>query len=68
MGGLLGAGLLGMVLGYGFAGGLGGLGSILGLLLQIGLIVLLAGFAFRARPSSAGLSLPMPAPARRRAA
>jgi predicted lipid-binding transport protein (Tim44 family) len=48
MGGLLGAGLLGMLLGYGFAGGLGGLGSILGLLLQVGLIVILARLAFRA--------------------
>lgn len=39
IGGLLGAGLIGMMLGYGFSGGLGGLASMFGLLLQIGLIV-----------------------------
>jgi predicted lipid-binding transport protein (Tim44 family) len=47
LGGLFGAGLLGMLLGYGLFGGLGGLGSILGLLLQIVLIVFLARLAFR---------------------
>ena len=37
-GGLLGAGLIGMLLGGGFFGGLGGIASILGFLLQIALI------------------------------
>lgn len=37
--GFLGAGLIGLLLGHGFAGGLGGLASILGLLLQVGLVV-----------------------------
>jgi predicted lipid-binding transport protein (Tim44 family) len=43
--GLLGAGLLGMLTGNGFFGGLGGITSLLGLVLQIGLIVLLVRFA-----------------------
>ena len=43
--GLLGAGVLGMLTGHGFFGGLGGLTSMLGLLLQIGLIVLAVRFA-----------------------
>jgi len=45
--GLLGAGLLGMLFGNGFFGGLAGLASVLGLLLQVGLLVLLASFAIR---------------------
>lgn len=57
-GGLLGAGLIGMLLGHGFMGGIGGLFSLLGLLLQVGLIVLVVRFAinyFRGRqPSFAG--------------
>lgn len=61
MGGLLGAGLIGLLLGYGFAGGLGGLASVLGLLLQVALIVILARLAFRAfqrraQPAYAGPS------------
>ena len=43
--GLLGAGVLGMLTGHGFFGGLGGITSLLGLLLQIGLIVLAIRFA-----------------------
>ena len=39
--GFLGAGLLGMLIGHGFAGGLGGMASMLGLLLQIGIIALI---------------------------
>ncbi|GJD42437.1 hypothetical protein AFCDBAGC_0273 [Methylobacterium cerastii] len=47
MAGLLGAGLLGALLGGGFFGGLGGIASMLGLLLQVGLVVLLVSFAVR---------------------
>lgn len=43
--GLLGAGVLGLLTGHGFFGGLGGITSLFGLLLQIGLIVLLVRFA-----------------------
>jgi predicted lipid-binding transport protein (Tim44 family) len=39
--GFLGAGLLGLLFGHGFLGGLGGFASMLGLLLQIGLIVII---------------------------
>ena len=45
--GLLGAGLLGMLFGHGFFGGLAGLASLFGLLLQIGLIVGLVWLALR---------------------
>jgi len=47
MAGLFGAGLLGMLMGNGFFGGLAGLASVVGLLLQIGLIVLLVSFAMK---------------------
>jgi predicted lipid-binding transport protein (Tim44 family) len=43
--GFLGAGLLGMLFGGGMFGGLGGFSSILGLILQIGLIVMVVRFA-----------------------
>ena len=43
--GFLGAGLFGMLFGGGLFGGLGGLSSLLGLILQIGLIVIVARFA-----------------------
>ncbi|QPF82804.1 TIM44-like domain-containing protein [Bradyrhizobium genosp. L] len=43
--GFLGAGLFGMLFGGGLFSGLGGLSSILGLILQIGLIVLVVRFA-----------------------
>ncbi len=43
--GFLGAGLLGMLFGGGLFGGIGGFSSIIGLLLQIGLIVLLVRLA-----------------------
>jgi predicted lipid-binding transport protein (Tim44 family) len=64
MGGLLGAGLVGMLLGYGLFGGLGGLMSILGLLLQVGLVVLLVGLVWRAfqrrsQPALAGAGAPL---------
>jgi predicted lipid-binding transport protein (Tim44 family) len=45
--GLLGAGLLGMLFGHGFFGGLAGLGSLFGLLLQVGLIAGLVWLAVR---------------------
>ncbi|NEU13835.1 TIM44-like domain-containing protein [Methylobacterium sp. BTF04] len=45
--GLLGAGLLGALLGGGFFGGLGGIASFLGLILQVGLVVLIVSFAVR---------------------
>ncbi|MCJ2047794.1 TIM44-like domain-containing protein [Methylobacterium sp. J-078] len=47
MAGLLGAGLLGALLGGGFFGGLGGIMSFLGLILQVGLVVMLVAFAVR---------------------
>lgn len=47
LGGLLGAGLLGLLFGHGLFGGLGGLVSILGLVIQIALIALLATWAIR---------------------
>src|SRR3982074_618124 len=43
--GFLGAGLLGMVFGGGMFGGLGGLSSIFGLILQIGLIIIVVRLA-----------------------
>jgi predicted lipid-binding transport protein (Tim44 family) len=43
--GFLGAGLLGMLFGGGMFGGLGGLSSIIGLMLQIGLIIIVVRFA-----------------------
>ena len=42
--GFLGAGLFGLLFGHGFFGGLGGFASVLGLILQIGLVVLIARF------------------------
>ncbi|MXP65653.1 Tim44 domain-containing protein [Roseomonas sp. M0104] len=52
LGGLIGMGLGGLLFGHGLFGGFSGFGSFLGLLLQIGLIVLLVRFAmnfFRSR-------------------
>lgn len=46
-GALLGGGLIGMLLGYGLFGGGGGFGAVLGLLLQIGLVVILVRLAMR---------------------
>jgi predicted lipid-binding transport protein (Tim44 family) len=45
--GFLGAGLLGMLFGGGLFGGLGGIASMFGLLLQVGLIALVAMLALR---------------------
>jgi predicted lipid-binding transport protein (Tim44 family) len=66
MGGLLGAGLFGLVLGAGLTGGLGGLASFLGLALQIGIIAavvwaLLGLFQGRNQPATVPLrDLPNP--------
>ncbi|HET6378564.1 MAG TPA: Tim44 domain-containing protein [Methylocella sp.] len=58
LGGFLGAGLFGLLFGHGLFGGLGGGLSILGLLLQIGLLVLLfklvMGFVRGGRPAFQG--------------
>lgn len=45
--GFLGAGLIGMLMGNGFMGGMAGFASMLGMLLQIGLVVLVAVLAWR---------------------
>ena len=45
--GFLGAGLFGMLFGHGMFGGMGGLASVLGLVLQIGLVILVARLAFQ---------------------
>lgn len=47
LGGFLGAGLFGMLTGSGFMGGMGGFASMLGLLLQVGLVVLLVALAVK---------------------
>jgi predicted lipid-binding transport protein (Tim44 family) len=47
MGGLIGAGIGGLLFGHGLFGGIGGFSSLLGLLLQIGLVVLLVRFLLR---------------------
>src|SRR5690242_17904639 len=44
--GFIGAGLFGMLFGHGFLGGMGGFASFLGLLLQIGLVVIVARLAW----------------------
>ena len=44
--GFLGAGLFGMLTGSGFMGGMGGFASMLGLLLQIGLVLIVARLAW----------------------
>ena len=59
--GFVGAGLFGLLFGHGFAGGLGSLASILGLLLQIGLVLLVARLIWnwwqrRNQPAYAGPS------------
>jgi predicted lipid-binding transport protein (Tim44 family) len=45
--GFLGAGLIGLLMGHGFMGGLAGLASIFGLMLQVGLVVIVATLAWR---------------------
>ena len=65
MGGLLGAGLFGLLMGNGFGGGLGGMMSIIGLVLQVGLLFLIARFAlnyFRNRQAQPAGGAPARAP------
>ena len=45
--GFLGAGLIGMLFGHGLLGGLGGIASFLGLILQVGIVALVAMLAWR---------------------
>jgi predicted lipid-binding transport protein (Tim44 family) len=47
MGGLIGAGIGGLLFGHGFFGGIGGVGSVFGLLLQIFLLVMVGRWLFR---------------------
>ena len=58
LGGFFGAGLLGLLFGYGFFGGMGGFASVLGLILQIGLVVLIGRLLWtmwqRRQPAFAG--------------
>jgi predicted lipid-binding transport protein (Tim44 family) len=66
MAGLLGAGLLGALFGSGFFGGLGGLASMIGLLLQVGLViglVMLVMRLFRRRNEPAAASYARTGPA-----
>ena len=65
--GFLGAGLLGMLFGGGLFGGLGGLSSIIGLLLQIGLIIIVVRLAMswwqRRHATASAYAGPTPTPA-----
>jgi predicted lipid-binding transport protein (Tim44 family) len=66
--GFLGAGLLGMLFGGGMFSGLGGLSSIFGLILQIGLIIIVVRLAMswwqrRHTPAAAFAGGPAPGPA-----
>jgi predicted lipid-binding transport protein (Tim44 family) len=59
--GFIGAGLFGMLFGHGLMGGLGGFASLLGLVLQIGLIAMVAYLVWgwwqrRSQPAYAGAS------------
>jgi predicted lipid-binding transport protein (Tim44 family) len=44
--GFIGAGLFGLLFGHGFFGGMGGFASLLGLMLQVGLVVIVARLLF----------------------
>ena len=60
LGGLLGAGLFGLMFGHGLMGGFGGIGSLFGLILQLGLVYLLVRWAMnwfgqRQQPGAAGV-------------
>ncbi len=61
--GFIGAGLFGMLFGHGFGGGLGGISSFIGLLLQVGLVIIVARLAWawwqrRQQPQTAMASGP----------
>ena len=58
MGGMLGAGLIGMMFGGGFGAGLGGMAGMLGFLLQIALIGGLAYLAVRLWKARSGAPQP----------
>jgi predicted lipid-binding transport protein (Tim44 family) len=63
LGGFLGAGLLGLLFGHGLFGGMGGIGSVFGLLLQIILVVFVARLIWgwwqrRQMPAYAGAPMP----------
>jgi len=63
MGGMIGAGLVGMLFGHGLFGGMTGFASFLGLLLQIGLIVLAVRFLLgmvRSRAAGPAYAGPVP--------
>src|SRR4030088_3086986 len=64
--GFLGAGLLGMLFGGGMFGGLGGLSSIFGLILQIGLIIIVVRLAMswwqRRHATASAFAGPAPGP------
>jgi predicted lipid-binding transport protein (Tim44 family) len=62
LGGFLGAGLLGLLFGHGLFGGMGGIASVFGLLLQIALVVIVARLIWgwwqrRQMPAYAGGSM-----------
>src|SRR5215475_7193465 len=66
-GGLLGAGLFGLLFGQGFFGGMAGFASIFGLLLQIALIVIVARLIFawwqrRSLSTAPSYAAPRPGP------
>jgi predicted lipid-binding transport protein (Tim44 family) len=61
--GFIGAGLFGLLFGHGFLGGLGSFASFLGLLLQIGLVIIVARLAWtwwqrRSQPQPAYAGMP----------
>jgi predicted lipid-binding transport protein (Tim44 family) len=63
LGGFLGAGLLGLLFGHGLFGGMGGIASVFGLLLQIALVVIVARLIWgwwqrRQMPAYAGGPMP----------
>lgn len=73
LGGLLGAGLIGMLMGNGFLGGLAGFASILGLLLQVGLIFIVGMMIYRwwqrrSQPQAAYAGMPANAEPQQRSA
>lgn len=73
LGGLLGAGLFGMLFGGGFLSGIAGFASVIGLLLQVGLVVIVGVLLFRwwqrrSQPQSAYAGMPQGADVSQRSA